>query len=350
MPTDSASLTAADLLAIPDDDPVRLFGGSAAGVKPAWRLLAMRWHPDRNADPLARVVFQHVARLFDAAQALIARDAWPGHATLALTAIDGKSYEINCLRRHPFELGTMAVAGTAVAFVVDRDHADLVARARDTIERFAYADDRMRGEVARHLPAFPFAAAFRTAGADVIVMRKTPDLLLLRDVLDHFNGRLNARHVAWVVSSLLNLCCYFQYAGIVHNALSLDTCFMSPCTHGVAVLGGWWYAARAGEPMAAAPATTIEWGPHDLMRTRRADIRTDLELVRAIGRALLGDVGGMRLARDSEAPRPMVDWLRLPASGDPIDDYRTWRNRVLHDSFGARRFAELPLTQGDIYR
>jgi hypothetical protein len=86
------------------------------------------------------------------------------------------------------------------------------------------------------------------------------------------------------------------------------------------------------------------------MDTGRADFRTDLELVRAIGRELLGDITGVRLARDSAAPRAMIDWLRLPASDDPIEEYRTWRTQVLHDSFGARRFVELPLTQSDIYR
>jgi hypothetical protein len=86
------------------------------------------------------------------------------------------------------------------------------------------------------------------------------------------------------------------------------------------------------------------------MDTARADLRTDLELVRAIGRALLGDITGVRLARERGTPPAMIDWLRLPASADPIEEYRTWRTQVLHDSFGARRFVELPLTQSDIYR
>jgi hypothetical protein len=116
------------------------------------------------------------------------------------------------------------------------------------------------------------------------------------------------------------------------------------------VLGGWWYAAQIGERMVAAPAGTIAWAPHDLMDTGRADFRTDLDLVRAIGRELLGDITGASLARASAAPRAMIDWLRLPALDDPIEEYRTWRTQVLHDSFGARRFVELPLTQSDIYR
>ena len=349
MSTDFASLTAAALLAIPADQPERLFKGSMEDIRKTYRLLAMRWHPDRSDDRSASQVFQHIARLLALAEERIRRGDGQADRRLRLAALDGKTYEINYLRRHPFELGSLYVAGSVAAFVVDRDHADLVQNAERAIAGLGYASEKMRQQIAPHLPAYPFAGAFQTTDAYVIVMRKPPGLLLLRDVLDHFGGRLDPRHVAWVVSALLNLCCYFQHAGITHNALSLDTCFMSPAQHSVAVLGGWWYAARAGERMIAAPASTLDWAPHELMATGRADIRTDLEGVRAIGRELLGDIGGSRLAREGGAPQAMVDWLRLPASGDPIDEYRTWRNGVLHDSFGARRFAELPLTQSDIY-
>jgi hypothetical protein len=350
MSIDVATLSAAALLAIPNDRPERLFEGSADDVKQDYRRLAMQWHPDRSRDPDAHAVFQHIRRLYEEAAQRMARGDWARRGPLALTATDGRTYEINYLRRHPFELGTMVVASTVVAFVVDGAHADLVRRAEHVVAGLRYADDGMRRQIACHLPPYPFCGAFQTDSAYVIVMRKQPDVLLLRDVLDHVGGRLDPRHVAWVVSSLLNLCCYFQYAGITHNALSLDTCFMSPTAHSVSVLGGWWYAAQIGERMVAAPAGTIAWAAHDLMDTGRADIRTDLELVRAIGRELLGDITGVRLTRDSAAPRAMIDWLRLPASNDPIEEYRTWRTQVLHDSFGARRFVELPLTQSDIYR
>jgi hypothetical protein len=350
MRTDFATLTAAALLAIPEDKPERLFNGNFDDVKQAYRLLAMKWHPDRSGDPSAHAVFQHIRRLVEKAEEKIARGAWPCRGTSRLTAVDGKAYDINYLRRHRFELGTMYVANTVVAFEVERAHADLVRNAERTIRGFSYANDGMHGQIARQLPAVPFAGAFQTATAYVIVMHKRPDLLLLRDVLDHFCGRLDPRHVAWVLSSLLNLCCYFEYAGITHNALSPDTCFMSPLDHGVAILGGWWYAARRGECMAAAPANTVKWAPYDFLTTRQANIRTDLELVRAIGRELLGDIYGTCPEREHAAKLAMIKWLKLPASDNPIDEYRTWRDQVLHDSFGARRFAELPLTQSDIYR
>lgn len=349
MRPDFTSRSAA-LLAIPEDRPEQLFKGSLDEIKKTHRLLTMKWHPDRNAGPHALPVFQHLQRLYDEAQRKIALGQWPGPGTVQLSGLGGKTYELRYLRQHRFELGTMYMSHASITFAVDREHADLVGQAERAIKSFVYGDARMRTQISRHLPALPLVAAFETAEAYVIVMRKAPDLLLLRDVLDHVGGRLDPRHVAWVVSSLLNLCCYFQYAGITHNALSPDTCFMAPAEHGVAVLGGWWYAARRGERMLAAPARTIAWAPHDLMAKKKASLRTDLELVRAIGRELSGDISGSRLAREGAAPQAMIDWLRLPASDDPIEEYRTWRGQVLHDSFGARRFAELPLTQSDVYQ
>ena len=81
---------------------------------------------------------------------------------------------------------------------------------------------------------------------------------------------------------------------------------------------------------------------------KRADIRLDLECIRAVGRAALGDPTGLGLVGRRDLPRPMADFLRLPSSGSAIEDYRTW-NEVLSDSFGPRRFLELPITSSDVY-
>lgn len=349
MNIDLTTLSAEALLSIPADKPERLFKGSLDDVKQAYRLLAMKWHPDRNRDPDALAVFQHIRRTVGFVEQKSALGVWPCRGTAHLTAVDGREYEINYLRRHRFELGTMYVAATVVAFEIDRIHADLVRSAERMLNRFRYADAQMHEQISRLLPPLPFAGVFQTAGAYVIVMRKRPDLLLLRDVLDHFRGCLDPRHVAWVISSLLNLCCYFEYAGMTHNALSPETCFISPPDHSVTVLGGWWYATSTAERMLAAPAGTIKWGPHNLLAAGHATIRTDLEMIRAVGRELLGDIAGTSLGRKHAANQAMIDWLNMPASDNPVEEYRTWQTQVLQASFGARRFAELPLKQSDIY-
>ena len=87
----------------------------------------------------------------------------------------------------------------------------------------------------------------------------------------------------------------------------------------------------------------------DDLNCKCGDIRTDLELVRVVGRALLGDVSGARLARDKAAPPAMLDWLCLPASGAPLQEYQTWQGQVLKASFGERRFVRLDVSVNDLY-
>ena len=86
-----------------------------------------------------------------------------------------------------------------------------------------------------------------------------------------------------------------------------------------------------------------------MLERKRGDRRTDRELIRALGRELLGDVTGVRLARAKAAPAPMLDWLRLPAGDSAIYDYQTWMNQVLKASFGERRFVTLEITTDDLY-
>src|SRR5262249_17943265 len=148
-------------------------------------------------------------------------------------------------------------------------------------------------------------------------------------------------------SSLLNLACYLDYAGLTHNAIGLDSVFVAPEAHRVALLGGWWYAAGRDERLRALPAHAAALAPPDMLSARRADIRLDLALIRGLRRTLLGDE--MRLARGGIAPRAMVDWLRGAASDAALRDYELWGS-VLEASFGARRFVKLGVTASDITR
>ena len=341
------TLSAAALLAIELSEPERLFTGDEEIAKQEFRVLAARWHPDRCPDAGTTGVFQHVNRLYEAAVRKLRGGIWHTPGLLVARATDGVTYQIRYRRERAFELGRLFIGREITAWVVRREHADLFRNALEIINRLPCADARMAVEVGRYLPEI--VRHFETGDGWVLVLRKTPDLVLLRDVLDHCGGRLDARHVAWIISSLLNLACYLDYARLAHNAILTDAWFISPPRHSGALLGGWWYAVRQGEPMRAAPATTVQYAPFDVLDRKCGDSRTDRELIRALGRELLGDVTGVRLARDRAAPAPMLDWLRLPAGDSAIHDYRTWTNQVLKASFGERRFVKLEITTDDLY-
>lgn len=344
---DITALSAEALLAIPLSVPERLFTGDPDQAQREFRTLAAHWHPDRCSRPEATAVFQHLNRLYEAAERKLRDGVWQTPGLLTLRGNDGTRYQIRYLREREFELGQRFIGPETVTWLVEKQHADLFENALEIIAGLRFADGRMAAQLQPSLPEI--AARFETADRLALVLRKAPDLLLLSDVLDHFNGRMEARQVAWIISSLLNLVCYLDYAKLAHNAILTDAVFISPPRHSSALLGGWWYAVRQGQSMRAAPALTVQYAPFDVINHKRGDIRTDLELVRAMGRTLLGDVSGARLAREKAAPPAMLDWLRLPASGSPVQEYQTWQRRVLKASFGERRFVKLDVSVNDLY-
>jgi len=345
-----SKMTAVQILAI--REPERLFSGEESALKKEYRHLAFLWHPDRCRDAIAREVLPHVNGLYRSAREKLDRGDWqtPGLLTLSDTA--GKEYRVRFRIRRTFELGEMLIGDSVVTFLVEAGHKNFFDNAVRRIGNFLFASDAMKQEVSRYLPRMKKLFETRD-GRFVMVLEKDPGLLLLRDVLDHYTAvGLPAdwsRHVAWIQSTLHNLCCYLEYAGLAHNDISPDTYFVSPSGHYGALLGGWWYSERIGERLSGVTARTFSLMPADVKAGRIADPRVDLELVRSVGRELLGDVSGMRLLSTRPAPEPMLNWLRLPGSGNAREDYRQWREHVLIDSFGPRRFVEMMLKAEDLY-
>ena len=347
---DKINLTAAEILAIPEKSPEKLFSGELEIAKSEYHTLCRRWHPDYNTDANATAIFQHVNNLYRAAQQLIETNCWRGAGVLELpgagSGAAAVSRRIRYFKRADFELGEMYIGETEIAFAVERQYADLFENASRRIASFQFANLSMQKEMHGNLPDNP--EYFATAERLILVLPKAPDMILLEDLLEHLGGAVDARHVAWIGSSLQNLACYFDYAGIVHHDISPQTVFVSPKYHSVMLLGGWWYAGFAGGKINALPNRTINVAPADVLRNKRADTRVDLELIRQTGRELLGNGGGAPLKTNEKIPAAMARWFNGATSGSAVADYQLWRN-VLEMAFGKPRFCRLDVEPGAIY-
>lgn len=343
-----SELSATFILAIPLSEPERLFTGAKDQAKAEYRELIKQWHPDRTASAEAMDVAAHINRLYDTALIKIEAGSWhaPGH--LLLKGTDGKTRRIRYRKKHAFELGEMFYGDTAIIWLVRIEYADLFENARRMIDGLHYRDQAMKAEIARYMPQV--RTVFETIDGFAMVLNKTPDTFLLRDILDALNGKIDAKHVAWMQSSIHNIACYLDYAGLTHNAISPDTMFVSPKYHSCSLLGGWWYSAKAGSRLNALPPPAHAIAPPDVLKAKRADPKLDLTLIRAMGRELLGDRSGMTLIESKAAPRPMIDFLRQPTTGLAQRDYALWRDPTLTKSFGARRFVELAISPSDIFK
>jgi hypothetical protein len=341
-------ITAEALLEIPSIQPERLFSGDDEADRRLYRMLALGLHPDRH--PANAEAFKHLGELKAARDRQIAANTWRGGGIQTVALTNGKQLNIRYLRRHAFELGTLLISPHSVTYLFREEHHALYAHALRTIRRFRYANEAMRREMERFLPRIEVEA--ESTGGPVLVIHKTPDVVRLRDALDHLGGRIDPRHVGWILSTLHNLGAWLQWAGLTHNAIDLDNYFISPGAHSGMLLGGWWYARQAGETMTHLPGSSAGvWrtiASVHAMTAKKATPRLDRELIRHVGRSLLGDPGGTRLLRDATLPQALRAWVTTPGADDGIQDYANWA-RARDAAFGPRRFVVMDLTPQEMY-
>jgi hypothetical protein len=349
-------LNAEKLLSI--NSPESLFSSSAAEAKKEYRLLALRWHPDNSKEAEAVSVFSHIAQLYRQAQTKLSDGSWDEPVEKAeleqkgmkrFRMENGRIKEVDYLAIHPFELGTMYVGDHHVTYQVSSDFTDLFQNGRRQIRELRFQDEDMSQEMSRYLPQM--LDAYRTKNFNFLVVRKTPDQLLLADVLKQFaDGIEPIEHIGWIINVLLNVCCYLEWSGLTHNAISASNFFISPLRHSGALLGGWWYSVPAGSTLSALPDRTVDIMPPDILVEKTAIIRTDLELVRAIGRELLGSAALKTGSADCSVAVQLNEWLILPSLGEAVADYRDWKYKVLEDCFGEPKFVPMHLTSANLYK
>ncbi|SOC26768.1 J domain-containing protein [Thalassospira xiamenensis] len=333
------AMSAHDILSVPGDQPHRLFPGDRELARKLFKQLAVKWHPDHNrSEPLATDVFQHLNSLLHTADKQLQNGTWAGRGSLSVPVKHGKDILLHYVQAQAFELGRAYFCQNSVAFLVDGGNSALFRAALETMAGFTYASERMREECSRYLPEIVKAAD--TEDGHLVIVKKTKDLVRLSDLATHQGGNLDPKHVAWIMSSLLNIACWLKWSKLAHNAISPDTVFVSPKYHSCVLLGGWWYTKAVGERLSHLPPFTYRVAPRSLRNDKIASPSLDIESIKAIGRDLIG--------KRPDIPEPLASWLKIPGSADAFKEYGHWE-RVRDASFGDRRFTKLEVSPSDIY-
>jgi hypothetical protein len=309
--------------------------------KATYHKLTKRWHPDVPGG--SKDVFAHISVLHEAAE----KGNWNNSKILEIIEYKtGKKFNLKYQVKHHFELGDVYIGINTVGWYIKDGYEDLVLNGLRTIGSIKFPDNKMKDQHQRFLP-FVERTIFTSDDGYLVLMKKTEDVILLNDLIKHL-GRIDPKHVAWMISSLLNILCFYEIIGLTHNGLSPETVFVSPLHHAAFPLGGWWYALKAGNKLKYLPPSVHKVTPTDIINKKVAGIRTDLASVRMIGRTALGDPTGARLQSMSDVPKPLANWLRFPPPKKAVDDYENWM-KVLKDSFGPRRFLKFDINPSAIY-
>ncbi len=332
-------LSAEEILNIPITDPGRLFPHDPTVMEATYHKLAQRWHPDKPGG--SNEVFAHIAVLHDAAK----HGLW-GKFLAIVEAKTGKQYTLKYLVSHPFELGDVYICKTFVGWHIKKEYENLVLSGLKSIGSIRFPDNRMKEQHQRYLPFIE--RTIETADGYLVLMRKTEDVILLSDLIKHL-GRMPPKHMAWIVSSLLNILSFYEVIGLTHNGLDVNTVFVSPANHAAFPLGGWWYALKAKGKLKYLSPTAFLVAPTEVLLKKISDARIDLATVRAIARTAIGDPTGAHLQNTDDIPKSLANWLRLPPPTSAIKDYENW-GKVLTESWGPRKFLKLDVDINSIYK
>lgn len=304
-----------------------------------YREIARVYHPDISTDPKANEVMAKVNQLYEEALRLIDAGTWEVSNQIILKDKSGKKYVGRYLKKVPFELGEAYIANSSVTYLFAQKNKKFFDNAVEQIKGLRYANRKMEDEISRFMPQILYALSLED-GRYCIVLKKPEDVFLLSDVADFFGGSIPDRHVAWIMSRLSNLCCYFSYVGIAHNGLTIQNCFITPSKHAVLPLGGWWYTQKLGAKMIGVPRVIYDVMPLKAKSEKKSDAMTDLESAKLIGR---------QISDLSSLPEAFRQFLNTGSAHDAVEEFSRW-NKTLDKSYGERKFVNMQVTKSDIYK
>lgn len=324
------------ILAVPSDRPDRLFDHDTYTQQ--YNKLRLLWHPDKNPNPQASSVFSHVSKLYITATQHDRDSKWVGNAELVFVA-NTKKYKFKYLKMHLTDTGKMYIGRNKIALLFDSNNEDLFTACHRHIDSIKFPDTQFKKEFDRFLPTNKIRK-FKADVGGIVVINKTPDVINLKDLLAFMpNHKLHPKHVAWIVSSIMNVLAFLEHSNKCHNAITTESVFVSMEHHSICLLGGWGFATATGTQIVAVPSTLQRTLPPELFVDKKSKPRYDQYGLKSLAIECLGDPSliGSKLLTDKEIPKPMINWLRQPPAGAAKAEYSEWM-AVLHESFGDRKF------------
>jgi hypothetical protein len=316
-----------------------IFENDESKVKSEYKAFIKKYHPDVYKEEDLTQLISKLNVFYDEALDKLRDNIWNEKAVVEFKGIDGKTYRLKYLIEHSFELGKFYIGRNHVIYVFDTGKEKYAENAVKTIGHIAYANDSMRDNFQRRMPTIE--SKFNTIeGKTCLVMKKSPDVYLLEDLLKYFEKskkELDPRHCAWIINRLCSIACFLKYNEYVLNGISISNMYVSPQFHSIMVIGGWWYCVPNGEKMIGTQKNIYELMPVKEKTSKIATYTTDIESIKLIGRQL-----------NLNVPAPMLNWYNKASSDDAYKEIAEWA-KAIDESFGARKFVELDISENDIY-
>ena len=179
---------------------------SPENIDEEFRSLSVQWHPDHKDGD--QDVMAKINELRESAKLHASSGKWEASNSIVIPSKSGSGIKIKFLSRHDIGIGEMFVCSTCVAFVIRKEFSNMAGNIQ-ILNSLKFSGKRMKDEIQKSLPRLNHVRT-GTSGEKIVVVNRSPDMFLLQGVLDYYGGKIPPRHVAWIMNTLYNLCCYFR--------------------------------------------------------------------------------------------------------------------------------------------
>ena len=181
-------------------------------IKSEYRELIKKYHPDVYKEENANEIIIKINSFYEKALDLISKGLWEASSIIYISSIKGTQYKLRFLSQNVFELGTFYIGRNHIMYLLnDKKYYDNMFK---QLNKIKYANDKMKKEFERYIPNV--VEHFETIDHKwCIVIKKSKDTFLLKDLLTQQNNKLDPKHAAWVISRLSNIACFLKYNKIL---------------------------------------------------------------------------------------------------------------------------------------
>lgn len=313
-------------------------------LKHEYREYAKIYHPDVCNISNASLVFQKLNDLYKQAEDCLSKGTWQSSKSIVIIDSRGYTHTIdNIIHMHNYELGVVYVCRDYLYITTtDKKYYDNFIWKCNTTKLLNGLSSPHKSNHFLELLLSKTCSTFENDGIYYIQIEKPFDYYSLKTVKDKIypNG-VPARHITWIISKLMNICMILSRQNLSHNGITIESVYICPEYHLARVLTGWQYCVNINEKMLG---TTQQVYQNMFLKTKQSktgSTSTDVNCVKYIGKQLIG--------KDSDVPKPIMDWLNSVSSGDTHKDFTAW-DKAITDAYGKRTFVEMNITYDDIYK
>lgn len=328
-----------------------VFPSNKDGAERVARKLYSVWHPDRwpaEQQDEAKRVFQHIKDLYEKALTNLRAGVWGSSHVQHFQSKD-REFSLSYLRREGVPgFGAQYISRSRVTYEVPSSNADLMDLWISNLGKLKRGptSEMKEDQHLRTATQLDYGTLPLKDGGYLLYVTKDPDLFCLKHVLEK-KGSLDPKHVAWILTRLLNLACLMQVSGVPNLDLTSRSVFIQPRTHSLVLMDGWQFVGGFSQKPLAIPARTARLCP-TMASKGTVTYSHILTLIKVLGMECLGDPSGALLLTNKQVPEEMKKWLLSGPLGDAIKELGAWEE-AKRKSFGAPTWVAFDATESMLY-